>query len=517
MHLPVLTRPKSHRKKLFNLHIWVGFHLAVIMSVVLSTGTLATLSNEIDWLIFKEMRVTPATEKVSWQAMTDALQAYAPRSSLLGINNSGGDYLPYRAFVKDEYGNTYFIHLNQWTGEVTGHTGRITVQRVLRDLHRYLFMPSVIGLPIVASMAFILLISLYTGLKTSRNWKTLMTRVRIDKGTRVLIGDAHKAAGLWSIWFIILISITGIWYLAELTANVNAFVNDNPELKFQPEVPVITDQRVSDMGRIIESPKTNAIILAARSAFPEIKDSITAITYPSNANKPIIVYGTRDNPILRSRANRVFLDPTSLEVIEVQRSENLSWAAWLNEIADPLHFGTWGGLITKTIWFIFGLALTSLSITGVYLTWKRLKNQALSRTQFATLPVLFIALISAYFYWYPIFEISTKPHHEIKFSADLDEQLTIAAFIELNKKNQSKGDIRILIEAQNGNPNIDSVSLQLKNNNKKITDKKQAKLEVFSKISTFKTKLKFEGADELVISIDTNNGESFVRSWPIDI
>jgi len=164
---PITQQPelKSSRRKLFKLHSWVGFHLAFIMAIVLATGTIATVSNEIDWLIQSDMRVTPGDKRVSWQTMTDAVNEFAPNSTILTI-----------------------------TDIVTGTTGLITVQRVFRDLHRYLFMPSVIGLPVVGSMAFILLISLYTGLKTARNWKTLMTRVRTNKGSRVLIGDAHKAA-----------------------------------------------------------------------------------------------------------------------------------------------------------------------------------------------------------------------------------------------------------------------------------------------------------------------------------
>jgi uncharacterized iron-regulated membrane protein len=40
-------------------------------------------------------------------------------------------------------------------------------------------------------------------------------------------------------------------------------------------------------------------------------------------------------------------------------------------IADPLHYGTLGGIWTKLIWFVFGLLLSTMSITGFVIWHKR--------------------------------------------------------------------------------------------------------------------------------------------------
>ncbi len=49
---------------------------------------------------------------------------------------------------------------------------------------------------------------------------------------------------------------------------------------------------------------------------------------------------------------------------------------WINDIADPLHFGYWGGLPTKIIWFIMGIGISSLVLSGI---WVTLKRKALSK------------------------------------------------------------------------------------------------------------------------------------------
>jgi uncharacterized iron-regulated membrane protein len=36
----------------------------------------------------------------------------------------------------------------------------------------------------------------------------------------------------------------------------------------------------------------------------------------------------------------------------------------IGEMADPLHFGYFGGYWTKVPWFLFGLLMTGLSVSG---------------------------------------------------------------------------------------------------------------------------------------------------------
>lgn len=57
-----------------------------------------------------------------------------------------------------------------------------------------------------------------------------------------------------------------------------------------------------------------------------------------------------------------------------QRAEELGPLSRWFDTADELHFGTFGGLTTKLVWFAFGLALSSLIPTGAYL-WVRRRSQ----------------------------------------------------------------------------------------------------------------------------------------------
>lgn len=448
---PKKKKKKTARKKLYELHTWVGFHLAVIMFVVLFTGTVATIANEIDWITQHDMRVSPDGEKVSWGEMTEAVQFAHPDATITRIQSMMGDHFAYRADVTDPYGVRAFVHVNQWTGEVTGTTHPLTVQRVFRDLHRYLFMPGLIGLPIVCSMAIFLSISLYTGLKTSRNWRTLMTRVRVSKGPRTAVGDAHKAAGLWSIWFFVLIIVTSFWYFAEWGTQIGGG-------KFIPDRPTIPIERAQSFGDVIPIHETDTIIAAAQEAMPELE--IADVFFPVTARSIPYVNGSRGNPILRNRANQVFLDPITLEPIKIQYSEEVGWVAWLNETADPLHFGFFGGLPTKLIWFVFGVAMTGLSASGVWLTYKRLRTVSISRAQIASFPILLTATFFGYHYL-ERYNYPEPPAAEQVLVTAIEGQFQLTPRFALSSENTLTGDMQLRVFSEQGRINLKEIVLQL--------------------------------------------------------
>lgn len=394
-------------KKLYNWHAWVGFNFAILMFVVLFTGTIATVSNEIDWFIFDELRASSKPEgRSSKPTADDWIEIYAsiknayPNGQPRFMLTLGEDYLTFRAMIDDEAIDNEFVQVDQWTYEVTGTMPRLSVQRFFRDFHRYLFMPALPGIIFSCSMAFILAISIYTGLKTTRNWRKALFRVRFDKGGRIALSDLHKFMGLWGVWFTILMCVTGLWYFYEFGYR---FSGDSVEprgpqveLAEQSNSPLSTNNNQSANEIHLTAEEFTKAIRTAQNVHDDWH--ITSIIIPQNKTSPIQMRGVKNNPLLRDRAYRVFIHPDTLRVISIFTPESIGVNAYLNEYADPLHFGTFGGIWTKVIWLIFGVALTGMSLTGVWMTWKRIKSKSLTRTQLGTLPIFVLAAIALYFY-----------------------------------------------------------------------------------------------------------------------
>ena len=383
------AKVKTTKRKLYELHSWLGFHLAFLMTLVLLTGTIAVIANEIDWLLQEDMRVSPDGSRVSWGELEAAARSAAPDHLLASLAVGEGDHFAYRASMLAADGRRYFLHLNQWTGEVTGTTAALTVQRFFRDLHRYLFMPAWAGLPIVCSMALVLAASLYSGLKTTGRIATVAKRVRRGKGVRVLIGDLHRVAGIWSSGFFVLIILTACWYLFEFGAVVAGE-------RLEPDRPGLSEQRLAEIGDVRQRLPASELVARAEAAFPGWRP--TQLLYPRNPQQALTILGRSDDLLVRSRANRVFLDPVDGSIIQVQKSSEIGVVAYLNELVDPLHFGSFGFLASKLIWFVFGCAMTGLSCTGVWLTCRRLKSFSVSRQQLYSLPIFLAASLCGYFY-----------------------------------------------------------------------------------------------------------------------
>lgn len=387
------TAQRKHRKKLYNLHAWVGFQLSIVLFIILASGTIATISNEIDWLVFEEMRTfnTPLPNKqetdnevVKWTNIYQAALRYAEQAKIKSISSMDHDNFTYRVRAQFPDGKDRFIHVDQYTYEVTGDIPILTVQRFFRDFHRYLFMPNYLWLPTVTFFAFILAISLYTGIKTTRNWKTAITRLRLNQGSRVLFSDLHKLIGLWSLWFFVVIVITSWWYLFEF----GSAVIGNRFAPSAPKASLITN--FEELNPV----SANQFYDAFESTVQTIDDwQITSVLFPSSNTAALRFTGVESNPLLRKRAHSVDVDITNLNIVGVQEPKTMTWTNYLNEYADPLHFGYFGGLITKLIWFVFGAGLTTLSATGVLMTWKRTKTSALTRIQKRTLPILLLAVV----------------------------------------------------------------------------------------------------------------------------
>ncbi|MFT6046375.1 MAG: hypothetical protein ACI9WC_002081, partial [Arenicella sp.] len=183
------------------------------------------------------------------------------------------------------------------------------------------------------------------------------------------------------------------------------------------------------------------------------------------------------------------------------------------------HFGFFGGLITKLIWFIFGLALTSLSVTGVWLTWQRSKTKAISKAQFATMPVLIIALLFGYFWWYQRYTPVEKPVATNVLKEISNASISVEPALWLNENQQRTGIVRFHLTTKGGRPNLKKSLVTLTNNVSEPVGESKPKLEILSELSVIKASFnqdEIKDAKRLTLTLELNTGQSFDYSWRLE-
>ncbi|MCM5661400.1 PepSY-associated TM helix domain-containing protein [Galbibacter mesophilus] len=346
------------KKHFFKIHSWIGIRLSILFFIVCFSGTLATLSHEMDWLFNPSIRATPQKELASRNLIAANFKEKYPEGKMTYWTRPNEAYLC-DIIYKEENGNNSYVFANPYTGEIQGES-KLTVQRFFRDLHYYLFIPFQIGHFTVLIFAFLLFISFATALVFYKKWWRKLFELQTGKGSLVFFRSLHRLVGLWSVPFSILFSVTGIWYFLERTDTGNIGTISNPK---NPEIK--NERQVED----IKSIDFDRAIITAKKAIPNLKTS--NINIPEKTNNVIYITGKSDVPLVRERANRIYVDPVTYQPIKVQKAKNIPTVMYLNDIADPLHFGYWGGLTTKIIWFVFGLGISSLILTGIWITLKR--------------------------------------------------------------------------------------------------------------------------------------------------
>lgn len=351
------ARPKGEPKRSvwWTLHHWAGLKLSLLLTVVMATGTLATVAHELDWLARPSMRVAVQDRPYAgWGAWVEAVRAVAP-APVEEIDAPQGRGYAIDVSFEDAQRR---VQVDPWTAKVTGVTGYFTIQRALREFHRHLMLPTDIGLPIVSVLSLPLLALFATSFLVYKKWWRGFRRVpKAPKGRRGdgrrFAGELHRWLGLWSLPFLLLMGLSGLWYFVEWAGG------EAPKVK----KPALTAAAPPSAAAIDDA------VASAQAAYPALR--VRGLRFPEDGG--VVVVGQAQAVLVRDDANAVFWDLAQHRPAGLRDARTLSPHQRLSEAADPLHFGTWGGLASKLLWFAFGAALTVLSATGAVIYVARLQ------------------------------------------------------------------------------------------------------------------------------------------------
>lgn len=363
---------KSRSKLWFLVHSWLALPIWFFVLIVCVTGTLAVVSQEIVWLANPQMRASAPSDDaplLSYDQIIAAIKKAEPQTLVERISRPDESHFALDVEVSYPDGRSVTVYVNPYSGVIQGTAPQFNFKAFTRALHGWWLVPFTNGYSwgwyLVSFLGLPMLASLVTGLVVyKRFWKGfLRPTLRFRHGARIFWGDFHRLSGIWSIWFIAVISITSVWFL------IKAALYDNQiSISTAPVAPVVARESVPLTVDGAPAPMISLerAIHEAKERIPGLEDS--SVSLPANAYSHLSVSGRSWYPLIFQSAE---VNPYTGDIAATRLLSDRSGLELVTESMRPLHTGDFGGIWIKLIWFLFGLILSMMVLSGLLIWTKR--------------------------------------------------------------------------------------------------------------------------------------------------
>ncbi|MFT4160775.1 PepSY-associated TM helix domain-containing protein [Shinella sp.] len=370
------AKSRSSAQWWFLAHSWLALPIWAFLFFVCLTGTIATVSQEIVWLARPEVRANAPSgdaRMLGYDEIIAVVTSEHPDAVVQRVSRPVKSMFAWSVLVEYPDASAVDHYVNPYTGHIQGsELPGFSFRQFIRALHGWLLVPFndrvSLGWYAVSLLSLPLLGSLVTGLVVyKRFWRGFLSpRLRLGHGARVFWGDLHRLAGIWSIPFILIMAVTGLWFLTDQVLK-HADI-DLPSTS--PALPVILDRDAVPLappGGQVARVGLDRAAQVMRETFPEVEASFFSLG--EHAFSPIRVMGQGAGWPLLTEA--VWINPYSGSVEYARSVGNRSWLELVTQSMRPLHTGDFVGLGLKLVYFFFGLLLTAMVASGLLIWTKR--------------------------------------------------------------------------------------------------------------------------------------------------
>lgn len=387
---------KVRHKRNYDLHSWVGIVLGVLVYVVCFTGSVALFDHEIKtWedpakrlpLVENPIAITETYEawiaetangnETTFQSFEFPTQFHPHYGGGVTVRepilDAKGEPLLLPSGEPRTRGKFYHTDWNAETGEeLTHREGGLS--EWLLDFHRDFMWPDgfggrTIGRSLVGVVGIILLLAIISGIVAHTKIREEAYSMRLKRSQRLKWQDSHKVVGLWGLPFSLMIAFTGAWLgvivlLSQLVA-VLAFKGDTEAL-----FAAVLGEEAKPTG-----------VQAQMLSMEELRD----IRYPDTGEHPYLVtmsnYGDEAAEFelfYEAKTKLVPIDGLHISGVtgEVLHTtdEEATPAIRVAGAMTPLHYGTYGGIWLKFLYFALGLSVAVVTALGCMMWIERRKH-----------------------------------------------------------------------------------------------------------------------------------------------
>jgi len=256
----------------------------------------------------------------------------------------------------------------------------VSFTQMLVDLHLYLNLPHSWGMILVSALGAVICTLVITGIIAhKRITKDAFKLRRGGNGQQAQI-DLHNRFGLWASPFHLVIGITGTYFgLAGIILIVIATLNYGGDRDavvdqiFTPDPVLVPQEGKPAIGKAFAQMETLA---------PEKSPIFLTVHEVGEPEQFIEIYAKAPNRMIYAEGYRF---DTAGNYIGVAGYENGEWGKQLLWSMYRLHFGDFAGLVSKWLYFVLGVMLTMLCVSGMEIWLSKKAHPPLaSRLWYAT-------------------------------------------------------------------------------------------------------------------------------------
>ena len=374
---------QERHKRNYDLHSWSGVALGLFIYVVAFTGCPALFHEELQTWEDPARRLplaeTPAPINDTFADWNEDNVEEGEEVGFVRLTYPTATAPYYAGFLeveihREDGGHDHEFIEQRWdsrSAEPLAERGH-GLSHWLAAFHRELMWPTELGgvqagRGIVGIAGVILFLSIISGVVAHTKIFQELFTLHFYRSMRLKWQDAHKVLGLWGLPFYTMIAVTGavIGVVALLA----------------PVIAMLTFK--GDQAALIEAVLGESVKPAGVTAEMVSLDELGRLTEPGSGeplhylvlnnwgdrNARFDLYFDPDTEL--SQVEGYQIDGVTGERIEDSPFETASSANRVLNSMTPLHYGTYGGVILKLIYFMLGLSLAVITALGMMMWIER--------------------------------------------------------------------------------------------------------------------------------------------------
>lgn len=367
------------RKTIRKIHLWLGLITSLPVFVVSLTGAIYAFEAEIRDLTQEYRHVEPRQlSMLPPSVLREEAHAAYPDHHLHSLAYGAADKAVEAVFYEPDPLVYRGVYLDPYTGDVIGKVD-FTHEFfwVILQGHYYLWLPPVIGQPLVAYSTLIFFFILITGLYLwwPKNKKVRKQRLRFSwKSTtrwRRKNFDLHTVLGFYAWIFALVFALTGlIWGITWIGASVYTMAGGEKSLQYY-EPQSVTVERPIPLNENMD-----VLWKELSDQYPHADHIDMHIPTSDSAS---IYVNIKHSKGTYWRTDFRFFDQHTMEELETQsiygKMENATPADKLIRMNYDIHVGAILGFPGKVLAFLASLVIASLPVTGILIYFGRKRKK----------------------------------------------------------------------------------------------------------------------------------------------